>query len=129
MNLANGLSRMLAKLYAAAATPMTFRSPKTQKSVSIQAIDRTSLLVESLQSLKFGNLKLVCTVLSADLAALGLADSDMIDATVTFAGNSLRILAAREKPDPSWRVVNNQFKPVPNWGTNGEIIFELMDLT
>ena len=129
MNLANGVSRMLARLYAAAATPMTFRSPKNQRTVSIQAIDRTSLLVESLQSLKFGNLKMVATVRASDLAALNLASSDMIDATVTFDGQSLRILSARDKPDPSWRIVNNHFKPVPNWGTNGEIIFELMDLS
>ena len=129
MNLANGLSRMLARLYASAATPMTFRNPKTQATVSIQAIDRTSLLVESLQSLKFGNLKMVATVRMSDLAALNLADSDMVDVDVTFAGSSLRILSAREKPDPSWRIVNNQFKPVPNWATNGEIIFELMDAT
>lgn len=128
MNVAAGVARMLARLYAGAGSPLTFRNPVNQKTVSLQAIDRSSVLLIKEKSLDVSAVRPCCTVLRADLAAQKIDSSAMVDVDVTFAGANYRIMSVPDKPDPSWRVTNNQFKPVPNWQQNGEILFILMAL-
>jgi hypothetical protein len=120
------IARMQAHNYGDLASPMTFKSPINRASVSLQAIDRSSVTLLKEKSLEVSAVKPCCTVLSADLAALRIPPAQMVDVNVAFGGVNYRILSVHDKPDPSWRVMNDQLKPVPGWRTEGEILFVLM---
>jgi hypothetical protein len=122
------IARSMAKLYADAGLALTFRHPTTRTSVSLVAVDRSSVTVIKEDALEVSAVKPCCTVMSADLAALNVSPAQMADLTVSFNGVAYRILSVHDKPDPSFRVVADQLRPVPNWQERGEILFVLMGL-
>jgi hypothetical protein len=123
------IARGMAKLYADTGLALTFRHPTTRASVSLAAVDRSSVsMLFKEKSLEVSAVKPCCTVLNSDLAALNVSPAQMVDVSITFNGSSFRILSVHDKPDPSFRVVADQLRPVPNWHTLGEILFVMMGI-
>lgn len=120
------VSRLMRRLYNTIGAPLVFRNPSTGAACTITAIDRSASATLDEKGLLVPAVKPCFTVLSSDLAALNIAPEKMVDSTVTFSGQSWRILTISNKPDPSWRVVNGQLKPAPNWQQLGEIMFTMM---
>jgi hypothetical protein len=121
-------ARIMARFYADAGLALTFRHPTTRANVSLVAVDRSSVTIIKDEALEVSAVKPCCTVLSADLAALNVSPAQMADVPISLAGIAYRILSVHDKPDPSFRVVADQLKPVPNWQARGEILFVLMVL-
>jgi hypothetical protein len=118
----------MAKLYADAGSLMTFRHPTTRTSVSLAAVDRSSVTIIKEDALEVSAVKPCCTVLNSDLAALNVSPAQMADVSISLGGVSYRILSVHDKPDPSFRVVADQLRPTQNWQARGEILFVLMGL-
>jgi hypothetical protein len=123
------IARGMVRLYDDTGSALTFRHPATRISVSLVAVDRSSVsMLFKEKSLDVSAVKPCCTVLNSDLAALNIAPAQMVDMTVAFNGRSFRILSVHDKPDPSFRVMVDQLKPAPNWQGAGETLFIMMAL-
>jgi hypothetical protein len=123
------IARGMAKLYADTGLSLTFRHPTTRTSVSLSAVDRSSVaMLFKEKSLDVSAVKPCCTALNSDLAALNISPAQMVDVAVAFNGRSFRILSVHDKPDPSFRVMIDQLKPAPNWQGVGETLFIMMAL-
>ena len=128
MDVQAATQRLLRRNYNMLGSAFAFRHPTTAKAVSLLAIDRTSAaIVVGEKAIQVTTVKPCVTVLSADLAALNIDPSLMIDVIATFNGNSFRVMTATDKPDPAAHLKKDTLRPVPNWQTLGEILFILMD--